>query len=283
MATELFRVVVPVDDMDRADAFWSEILELSIDPSVPNRHYIRTGGAILTLVDTAEHARSHGHSAEFQPNPDWIYFRMPDLDATWQRARALGCPPAKTGEGEGIAVREWGDRSFYTYDPFGNPICFIDDAGSDVTPEKAPYTGAKIAALRNVAVPTTSMGRAEAFYEELLGVEADSFVPNRHFFYLDACQLSLVNPAEHARAHGLPEPPFRPNPEILYFAVSDLGAAYERAQKLRMRPLADDPDVGTGIQTHPWGERSFYGLDPSGNPISFVDDQTLYRGRVPAR
>ncbi len=280
MATELFRAVLPVHDLERADAFWSKLLDLKVDPSVPLRHYIRTGGAILTLVDTAGHARVHGHeSPPFRANPDWIYFRVPDLDATWARAQELGCPPAKSGEGEGIAVRDWGDRSFYTYDPFGNPVCMIDDAGSDTTPEKTRYMGSPIASLANLVLPTTSMGRAEGFYEELLGVEADSFVPNRHFFYLDACQLSLVNPAEHARAHGLPEGPFRPNPEIVYFAVSDLDASWERAQKLGMRPLVGDPDVGDGIQTHPWGERSFYGLDPSGNPISFVDDQTLYRGR----
>ena len=40
-----------------------------------------------------------------------------------------------------------------------------------------------------------------------------------------------------------------------------------------------DPDNGTGIAQRPWGERSFYGLDPSGNPVCFVDDTTLYRGR----
>ena len=280
MATELFRAVLPVDDLERGDAFWSTILELPVDPSVPLRHYIRTGGAILTLVDTPGHARAHGHEAPaFQANPDWIYFRMPDLDATWARALELGCPVQGAPEGNGIALRDWGDRSFYTHDPFGNPICFIDDRGSDTTPEKSKYMGSPVASLCNVVLPTTGLGRAEGFFEELLGVDADGFVPNRHFFYLDACQLSLVNPAEHARAHDLPEPEFRPNPEIVYFAVSDLDATWERAQKLGMRPIADDPDVGDGIQTHPWGERSFYGLDPSGNRISFVDDQTLYRGR----
>lgn len=278
LAAELFRAVLPVHDLERADAFWSKLLDLAVDPSVPLRHYIRTGGAILTLVDTAEHASAHGHEAPlFHANPDWIYFRVPDLDATWARAKELGCPPARTGEGAGIAVRERGERSFYSYDPFGNPFCFIDDVRSDTTPEKTRYMGSPIASLADVVLPTTNMGRAQGFYEELLGVDADASVPNRHVFYLDSCQLSLVNPAEHA--HGLDEAPFRPNPEILYFAVPDLDASWERAQKLGMRPLAGDPDVGNGIQTHPWGERSFYGLDPSGNPISCVDDQTLYRGR----
>ena len=60
-------------------------------------------------------------------------------------------------------------------------------------------------------------------------------------------------------------------------ALGDLDAAFERAQKLGMRAL-DGHGVGRDIETRPWGERSFYGVDPSGNPICFVDDQTLYTG-----
>ena len=172
-----------------------------------------------------------------------------------------------------------GDRSFYTRDPAGNPVCLVDDVRSETPPEKAKYMGSPIASLRNVILPTTSLGRAEAFFEELFQLEADSFVPNRHFFYLESCQLSLVNPAEHARAHDLdPDQPFRPNPDLVYFAVSDLDASFERAQKLRMQKIPDDADLVDGIHTYPWGERSFYGVDPSGNPICFVDDQTLYTG-----
>ncbi|MEE9280706.1 MAG: VOC family protein [Myxococcota bacterium] len=77
--------------------------------------------------------------------------------------------------------------------------------------------------------------------------------------------------------HGLVPAEFRANPELVYFAVVDLEATYERARTLGMSSLAAD-DVGEGIHTRPWGERSFYGVDPSGNPICFVDDQTLFTG-----
>ena len=76
--------------------------------------------------------------------------------------------------------------------------------------------------------------------------------------------------------HGL-EKRFLTNPELVYFGVSDLDATYERSQKLEMQSLPDS-HVGEGIGTRPWGERSFYGLDPSGNPICFVDDRTLFTG-----
>lgn len=275
----LFRVILPVDDLARADAFWERLLRVEIDRGVPGRHYLGTAGAIPVLVDKAAHARAHGHGASvFRPNPDWAYFRVPDLDAVWARAVELECPTSKHGEGPGIALRAWGDRSFYTYDPAGNPICLIDDVASEIPPERVKYSGRTTANLCNIALPTRSMGRSEAFFEELLQVDADGFVPNRHSFALVDCQLTLVDPVEHAKSHELPVPGFRPNPDLVYFAVSDLDACYERAQKLGMQAIEDDDEARPGIHTHVWGERSFYGLDPSENPICCVDDQTLYLG-----
>jgi hypothetical protein len=32
------------------------------------------------------------------------------------------------------------------------------------------------------------------------------------------------------------------------------------------------------IAKRPWGEVSFYMHDPSGNPICFVDEQSIFRG-----
>ena len=271
MAPNLYRVILPVNDMAKADAFWSKLLDLEVEAIGETRHYLHTAGAILALVDPMEHGREH------LPSPDWLYFRMPDLDATYESARELGCPPPRDDEGAEISLRDWGDRSFYTYDPFGNPICFVDDVKSESPPELARYMGKPIANLCKVILPTTSLGRADAFFEEMLGLEVNTFVPNRHFLYCDSCELSLVNPIEHSKSHELAQKDFRSNPELVYFGVSDLDACYERAQKLRMKPLHDD-HVGEGIQVRPWGERSFYGLDPSGNPICFVDDQTLFTG-----
>ena len=121
------------------------------------------------------------------------------------------------------------------------------------------------------------MGRSDAFFEELLQLEPNTSVPSRHFFPTESCELALVDTIEHARRHEQRPPAFRPNPEVVYFAVPDLDAAWERAQKLHMEPVGDS-QMGEGIQQRVWGERSFYGRDPSGNPICCVDDQTLYTG-----
>ena len=137
MAADLFRVTLPVNDLERADAFWSTLLELEIDRGVPSRHYIRTGGAILVLVDTTEHARMHGlEPKKFRPNPDLVYFAVSDLDATFERAQKLGMPPLPDDDVvQGIHTYPWGERSFYGLDPSGNPICFVD--------ERTSYTGSK--------------------------------------------------------------------------------------------------------------------------------------------
>ncbi len=271
MAANLYRVIVPVCDMDRADAFWSGLLQLELDPVAPTRHYLHTGGAILALVDPREHGRRH------RTSPDWLTFRVPDLDAIWQRARELGCPAPEGDEGEGIHTRPWGERSFYTNDPFGNPLCFSDDVRSETPPAWSKYAGSPIANLTKTVLPTRDLPRSGAFFADLLGVEVDTEVENRHFVYCDSCILALVDPIEHGRMHGLAPAEFRANPELVYFAVADLEATYARARTLGMGSLAAD-DVGEGIQKRPWGERSFYGVDPSGNPICLVDDQTLFTG-----
>ena len=81
MSASLYRFVLPVEDMASAARFWSELLELPVDALFPSRQYLHTAGAILALVDPAE----HGQTA--RPNPDCVYLRVPDLDAAFAQSR----------------------------------------------------------------------------------------------------------------------------------------------------------------------------------------------------
>ena len=68
-------------------------------------------------------------------------------------------------------------------------------------------------------------------------------------------------------------------PKALYFEVDDLDAVHARAA--RLGGLAGDMVHGApaGEPTvRPWGERSFYAQDPSGNPLCFVEAGTIYAG-----
>jgi predicted enzyme related to lactoylglutathione lyase len=130
-----------------------------------------------------------------------------------------------------------------------------------------------MAHLYRVVLPTRDMDGDVAFYREVLGQPGESIVRTRYYFFCGGTILAIVDPSEHGRA-------FQPNPELVYFAVPDLEEAFERATRAGARPLLAD-DVGWGIRQRPWGERSFYAIDPSGNPICFVDERTVFTGSRP--
>lgn len=116
----LYRVILPVSDIARAQEFYSALLGAPGRRVSPGRHYFDCGGTILACYDP----RADGDDFDRGPNPGHLYFAVPDLDALHQRARAL---PWRKLE-ERIARRPWGERSFYGIDPFGNPVCFVDEA-----------------------------------------------------------------------------------------------------------------------------------------------------------
>ena len=65
------------------------------------------------------------------PNPDHVYFSVRDIEAVHARAMTLGCLSTGDVHGEAageIVNRPWGERSFYAFDPFGNPICFVEES-----------------------------------------------------------------------------------------------------------------------------------------------------------
>jgi hypothetical protein len=53
-----------------------------------------------------------------------------DLEAAFDRAKGLSClsrDEVHDAPGGGIVVRPWGERSFYAEDPWGNPLCFVEE------------------------------------------------------------------------------------------------------------------------------------------------------------
>jgi tRNA (guanine37-N1)-methyltransferase len=120
----LFRVIMPVQDIERGVAFYATLFGAPGERVAPNRHYFRCGGTVLALVVPGEH-----DGAAFRPNIEHVYFAVPDLRERYAVARKADCSWLE----EKIARRPWGEKSFYARDPFGNPICFVD--------EKTVYTG----------------------------------------------------------------------------------------------------------------------------------------------
>lgn len=122
----LFRVILPVGDIDRAAAFYGAVLGAPGRRVSPGRHYFDCEGTILACFDP----RADGDGYAAKPNPEPLYFAVSDLRATYEACAdagavpATGSPPQVGPLGE-IAVRPWGEESFYAVDPFDNPICFV--------------------------------------------------------------------------------------------------------------------------------------------------------------
>jgi catechol 2,3-dioxygenase-like lactoylglutathione lyase family enzyme len=116
----VFRIILPVSDIDRAAAFYSHVLGAVGVRVSPGRHYFPCGEVILACFDP----HADGDDFEARPNPDHIYIATDDLDGVYGRAVAAG---ARSGRlAPGIGTRSWGERSFYVLDPFENPLCFVD-------------------------------------------------------------------------------------------------------------------------------------------------------------
>jgi catechol 2,3-dioxygenase-like lactoylglutathione lyase family enzyme len=123
----LFRVIVPVDNIDRGARFYSELLHQPGMRISPGRHYFECGGVILAVYCPA----ADGDSTTPRANFEHLYFATSDLEGVYQRAQAVGGLVQARGDGGlpmgEIAKRPWGERSFYLRDPFGNPLCFVDE------------------------------------------------------------------------------------------------------------------------------------------------------------
>jgi catechol 2,3-dioxygenase-like lactoylglutathione lyase family enzyme len=118
-APRIFRVIVPVSDLEAAAAFYARLLGLPARKVDVSRYYFDCGPVILAALDD-----------EGPPNPHYIYFAVSDLAEIHERARDLGClSPGKVHGAEAgeMITRPWGERCFYALDPFGNRLCFVDE------------------------------------------------------------------------------------------------------------------------------------------------------------
>jgi catechol 2,3-dioxygenase-like lactoylglutathione lyase family enzyme len=126
MKPKLFRVILPVKDLGRAARFYEAVLGMPGQRVSDGRHYFDCDGTILACFDP----RADGDDYDAQPNPEWLYFAVDDVEASWQACKKAGAefaPGDVHGDPAGqIAKRPWGERSFYVEDPFGNKLCFVD-------------------------------------------------------------------------------------------------------------------------------------------------------------
>ena len=114
---KLFRVILPVTDIERAASFYAKLLGMPGVRVTSGRHYFDCDGTVLVCFDP----RADTDDFDLGPNPDHIYFAVRNLEAAHRKATDLGAEDLSP-----IETQPWGERSFYAKDPFGNKFCFVE-------------------------------------------------------------------------------------------------------------------------------------------------------------
>jgi catechol 2,3-dioxygenase-like lactoylglutathione lyase family enzyme len=120
---QFFRLNVEVGDLDAAAAFYTKLLGVQGRKQPGRRCYFSCGPVTLQVLDVSSIGAPH-------PAAKALYFTVKNLEAAFSRAKVLGClsrEDVHDAPGGGIVVRPWGERSFYAVDPWGNPVCFIEE------------------------------------------------------------------------------------------------------------------------------------------------------------
>lgn len=133
-----------------------------------------------------------------------------------------------------------------------------------------------MARVFRVILPVSDISRAARFYEAVLGDAGRRVSPGRHYFDCEGVILACLDPKEDGDGYDA-----TPIPEPVYIAVDDLGATFGKAKEAGAS-FANDLVPGVGppgeIAERPWGERSFYALDPFGNRLCFVSRDSVFTG-----
>src|SRR5438045_1845315 len=114
----LFRNNIEVGDIAKATKDWSALLGIEGRGQAGSRTYFTTGAVTLQVVQVDPP----------HPAAKAMYFLVDDLEAIHERAAKLGWLSKELVHGQvggTIAVRPWGERSFYVEDTWGNPLCFV--------------------------------------------------------------------------------------------------------------------------------------------------------------
>jgi catechol 2,3-dioxygenase-like lactoylglutathione lyase family enzyme len=121
-----------------------------------------------------------------------------------------------------------------------------------------------------ITVEVADLDKAAAFYSKLLGTDGKRHPGARHYFDCGGVILAVLDPSRG----GLTP---TPGPKSLYFAVGDVAAVHARAKQLgALAPYKVHGEDAGAVIKRPWGEKSFYVVDPWGNDMCFVEDGTLY-------
>ena len=124
--------------------------------------------------------------------------------------------------------------------------------------------------LFRVTLEVSDLDAATQLYRDLLAIDGTRHPGARHYFDCDGVIVAVIDVAQG----GLTP---TPGPKSLSLAVDDIDAVHERASRLGvLAPYQVHGEPAGEILERPWGERSFYVVDPWGNDLCFCENGTLY-------
>lgn len=85
----LYRIILPVPDIERAAAFYSTVLETPGQRVSQGRHYFHCGGTILACYDPAADGDGGNDDWKFHPL-QYFYFAVADLEGALTRVQDAG-------------------------------------------------------------------------------------------------------------------------------------------------------------------------------------------------
>lgn len=120
---QFFRLNVEVGDLTLAISFYTKLLGIGGRKQAGSRCYFECGPVTLQVLDVSSQGQPHAAAKA-------LSFTVNNLEAVCERAKDLECLSSEEVHdtpGGGIVVRPWGERSFYAKDPWGNPLCFVEE------------------------------------------------------------------------------------------------------------------------------------------------------------
>lgn len=140
-------------------------------------------------------------------------------------------------------------------------------------PKQPSRRKADVPNVARLSIHVAGLEKALPLYSELLGVEGRFVGGGRAYFDCGPVIFALLDPTS-----GGARP--KPTPDAVYFTVKDIERVHQRASTLGW--LDGDKVHGEPageVLTRPWGETSFYAVDPWGNSLCFIADKTLFTGK----
>jgi catechol 2,3-dioxygenase-like lactoylglutathione lyase family enzyme len=124
--------------------------------------------------------------------------------------------------------------------------------------------------LFRVTLEVSDLEAATQLYRELFGAEGTRHPGARHYFDCDGVIVAVKDVSQGGLAPT-------PGPKSVYFAVDDIDGIQKRAARLDvLAPYQVHGEPAGEVVERPWGERSFYVVDPWGNDLCFCQDGTLF-------